>query len=327
MSRKANPTLIGLFIVLGLFLVVGGILLFSSSRLFTHTKPCILYFDASLTGLDPGSAVRFRGVTVGYVKEVRIHFNQAPDDFSLPVLIELNERLLRERGDESFNLAEDHQLESSIHRGLRARLESQSLLTGLLYVELDFMNPVPPAIYHQVRPLYTEIPTAHSEVPLFQADFAGITRKLDDILTKLNAGLDELRIREIQDGLTNLLAAVHAAASSPELTNSFAAAHLALDEVRLLSATLRAEAGGIADAVGKTLVDSSAAMDEVRKGVADVRDLLAPQASFRRDLDEVLGQLSRAARSTAELAEYLKRNPNALLSGRKTLDQPIRPQP
>lgn len=318
MSKKANPTLIGLFIVLGLVLGVGSVLMFSSSQIFNKTKRYILYFDATLTGLDPGTAVKYRGVTIGFVKEVLIHLNQAPEDTSLPVIIELNESQLRERSDDSFNLADDAQLDASVKRGLRAKLEAQSLLTGLLYVELDFLTNAPPPLHHQLKPVYKEIPTLRSDVQIFRVDFAGITQKLNAILGKLDASLGELQVRDINRGLTNLLASVQALASSPELTNTLASAQQTLDEFRQLSAKLRSRVDALADSADQTLTESRATMAELRGGVQEVRDVLAPQAPLRQDLSTALDQLSEAARSVGELAEFLKRHPNAVLSGKKT---------
>lgn len=316
MSRKANPTIIGLFIILGLALAVGSVLLISSSKIFTKRKQYILYFDATLTGLDPGAAVKFRGVTIGSVKEVLLHINEAPEDASVPVIIELNEDLLRERSDASFNLADDTQLDLYVKRGLRGKLDAQSLLTGLLYVQLEFLPKVPP-VFHQLKPHYKEIPTAPTDVQIFRVDFADITHKLDTLLGRLDSALSEIQVREINRGLTNLLTSLQSLAASPDLTNTIVSARQTLDEIRLLSAKVRSKVDGLADSAGQTLTESRATMTELRGGVQDMRDMIAPQAPLRRDLEAALDQLSEAARSVSELAEFLKRNPNALLSGRK----------
>jgi len=97
MSQKPNPTAIGLFIVVGVALGVTGLLLFSSSKLFTKTRDLIVYFDGSVNGLNPGAPVKYRGVTIGSVKRVMAHFNQAAEDNAMPVIIEIEEKLIRER--------------------------------------------------------------------------------------------------------------------------------------------------------------------------------------------------------------------------------------
>src|SRR4030095_6357965 len=97
MSKKASPTVIGVFIFVGLFLCVCGLLLFTSSRLFSPSAKFIVYFESSLNGLKEGAPVKYRGVTIGSVSRMMIPFTQAPGDTAMPVIIEVQERLVRER--------------------------------------------------------------------------------------------------------------------------------------------------------------------------------------------------------------------------------------
>src|SRR5262245_62087153 len=97
MSKKTNTAAIGLFIVTGLALGIAGLLLFSSSKLFSKTLDVIVYFNGSLSGLKEGAPVKYRGVTVGSVKRVMVRFNQATDDFAMPVICEIEEKLVRQR--------------------------------------------------------------------------------------------------------------------------------------------------------------------------------------------------------------------------------------
>src|SRR3954470_3943499 len=100
MSKKANPTVIGLFFAGGLVLAVAGLLAFSArSHLHPQVK-YVLYFDDSLKGLNPGAPVRFRGVTVGSVADVRIRHNQAANDHSMPVIISVDKELTQAKSDE-----------------------------------------------------------------------------------------------------------------------------------------------------------------------------------------------------------------------------------
>jgi len=76
MSKSSNPTALGLFLAIGFVLGIAGVLIFTSGRLFHPQQKCILYFDASLQGLAPGAAVKFRGVIIGKVEQVLIRHNQ-----------------------------------------------------------------------------------------------------------------------------------------------------------------------------------------------------------------------------------------------------------
>ena len=97
MSKKINPTSLGLFIVAGVALGVSGLLLFSTSKLFSTTRDVIVYFNESLNGLNEGAPVKFRGVTIGSVKRVMVRFNQANNDFTMPMILQIEENLVRER--------------------------------------------------------------------------------------------------------------------------------------------------------------------------------------------------------------------------------------
>src|SRR4051794_22815455 len=159
MSKKANPTFIGLFILVGLALGVGGLLLFSSSKLFTRTKDYIVYFNVSLNGLNEGAPLKLRGVTIGTVKRVMIHYNQADDDTAMPVIVALQENLLTSRlGSKSSELIQ-RGLEGKVSSDFRARLKAESLLTGVLYIDVEQVSNAPPAVYHELEKIYPEIPT------------------------------------------------------------------------------------------------------------------------------------------------------------------------
>lgn len=313
MSQKANPTLIGVFIAAAVLLGIGGILVFSSSRFFTRTSEYIVYFDASLAGLDAGAPVRFRGVMVGAVKEVLIHHNQQPNDSALPVIIEINEDLLNEKTDLANAPA---QLKTYIERGLRARLETQSLLTGLLYINLEFL-PGTPIKYHQVRKEREEIPTAPNQIQVFIEDFAQIIQKMNLVLGKLDTSLDDLQTKELNRGLTNLLASLTALTASPDLTNSLASAHRTLDELGRLIKDFRPELAKLVASTDQTLAVSRDTLGEVKNGVQDLRDVIAPRGVLRNELSTALEELAQAGRSVAALADFLNQHPNAVLSGRR----------
>jgi len=105
MSKKINTTSIGLFIVTGVTLGIIGLLLFSTSKLFSKSRDVIVYFNDSLNGLSEGAPFKYRGVTIGSVKRVMIRFDQATNDNSMPVILEIDDKLVRQRlGDEAGQL-------------------------------------------------------------------------------------------------------------------------------------------------------------------------------------------------------------------------------
>lgn len=322
MSKKANPTAIGLFIVVGLALAVIGLIIFTSGKFFTKREKFILYFDASLKGLNAGAPVKLRGVTIGSVVEVLINHNQASNDYSMPVIIEIDEAMAQAKSDRNVNLANRRLLTDMVRNGLRGRLDAASLVTGVLYVDLSSVPNAPPPIYHQLKPEYPEIPTVPTEIQellanLGHVDFRGVSDKLNALLARLDSMLGDLNMRQINAGLTNLLASLDSVIGAPDLTNSLAELKLVLADTRRLIQRVNHRVDPLADSATNTLAQAQKTLADLRMGIQDLAGMVEPNASFRTDLAASLDQLGNAARAIADLAEFLQRNPNALLTGRK----------
>jgi paraquat-inducible protein B len=151
-----------------------------------------------------------------------------------------------------------------------------------------------------------------------KVDFQGVTDKLNSILQKLDSSMDQMKVAEITQGLTNLLASLNRVVDSAELTNSMVSLTATADEFRMLSEKIRSKVDPITDRADETFELANAALVEFTKGVQDGRDFLSPRAPLRRDLPRAIDNLSAAALAIAELMDYLSRNPNALISGRKS---------
>lgn len=325
MSKKANPTAIGMFLVLGLAMALGGVLLFGASKWFTHTEPYIIYFDGSVKGLNVGAPVKFSGVTVGSVREVLIRFNQKPNDQALPVIIELDEGLLNKKSDRTIQLKSDETLEAVILAGMRASLQAQSFVTGLLYVELEMMPGQPAPVFHQVKRTYKEIPSAPTKISqlldsLAEVDVNGMASKFGSILDKMDSSLNSLHLEEISAGLTNVLNSLNTLVNTPQLTNSLVAVKLTLDEYRLLSETLRAKVDPLSKRADTTLEEAGKTLAQLQDAIQDLRGMLAPRGPLQTEVLNTLEELSQAAAAVGNLAEFLQRNPNALISGRPKND-------
>jgi paraquat-inducible protein B len=320
--KTANPTALGLFLVVGLSVAVAGVLIFSSGTFFHAQQKSILYFDGSLKGLNPGAPVKFRGVTIGKVDQILIRHNQARNDYAMPVIIVVDKKLAQSMSDENLQIFNQAHMNENIRRGLRARLDAESLVTGILYVSLDMVPDAPPPVFHQLRPEYSEITSMPSQVQQLMAnlehfDLPGISAKLSALLTRLDTSLGHLDLPQINAGVTNLLGAVNQLLTTPDLTNSVTAARRMLDHADALLVRIDGRVGPLADNLTNTLFEAQKTLASVRRGAQNLSDLLAPDNSFNFDLTQALEQLGNAGRAVADLAEFLQRNPNALLAGRK----------
>lgn len=322
MSKSSNPTALGLFLAIGFVLGIAGVLIFTSGRLFHPQQKCILYFDASLQGLAPGAAVKFRGVIIGKVEQVLIRHNQTNADSAMPVIIAIDKKLAQSKSDEQLQVDSQASLDQDIRQGLRGRLDAESLVTGVLYVDLDIVRNPPPPVFHQLRPEYPEIPTMASDFQQFLAtlehlDYRDVLQKLSTVLSQLNSTITQVNMPEINAGVTNLLLAAHNLFTTPDLTNSISAIKQTLGQAGTLLKRIDGRIDPVADNLTNTLYEAQKTLLGVRRDAQSLSDLLGPDSPLRSEITEAIEQLEEASRAVSELADFLKRNPNALLTGRK----------
>jgi len=328
MSKKINTTSIGLFIVTGVALGVIGLLLFSSSKMFSKTRDLIVYFNDSLNGLSEGAPVKFRGVTVGSVKRVMIRFNQATNDNAMPVLLEIEDKLVRQRlGDEAGQLfysriSNEGVREERIKQGMRASLQTESLVTGVLYVDIR-MNPhASPPAFHQLEKIYIEYPTEQTQIQelfnnLGSLDIKSLQTNLNGLIIRLDTTVGELKIADINAGLTNLLTSLNRLVTDPDITNALASLRPTIDQYHELGAKVTGRVDPLLDGVTNTLAQANSTLAQIRGAGVSLRTMLAPDSPLNNDLDLALEQLAGAAQSISSLAEFLKQHPNALIAGRE----------
>ena len=156
-----------------------------------------LVFRQSVRGLAPGAPVEFQGIPIGEVEEISPQFDPATAEFTVPVTIRVDPRIGVKFVDENpgEKPTNRHRLvEVLTSRGLRAQLRSGSLLTGALYVALDFFPDAPPVtIDWSQQPV--EMPTVPGNLEGLEASVARILKKLDKV-----------PIQGIGDGLNKAIA-------------------------------------------------------------------------------------------------------------------------
>lgn len=322
MSKKANPTSIGLFFAIGLALGIAALIVFSSRSLFHPQQKSILYFDATLKGLDPGAPVKFRGVTIGSVVEILIRHNQAENDFSMPVVIAIDKKLAQSKSDQSLRIGDESSLDQLIRQGFRGRLDAESLVTGVLYVGLEIVPNAPPPVFHQLNREHHEIPTLPSQIQqllanLSRIDAQGLSEKLNGLLTRLDTSLSQLDVPQINAGVTNLLGSANRLVATPDLTNSIAGLRKTLEGAQLLLTRVDQQVDPLANSVTNTLNDAQKTLADFRVAIQNVSALIGPDSAIPSDLSQGLEDLGNAGHAVADLAEFLKRNPNTLLTGRR----------
>ncbi len=348
MSTRANPTIIGAFVVGATVLLLAALLVWGGAG-FLHTKlDYVLFFDSPVTGLQNGAPVMFRGVRVGAVTDVQIRWGTP----LVAVYISLEPDLLKgaPRHDGRAQIAE------SVRKGLRAQLRAQSFVTGVLFVAFD-VAPDTPVVLRGLEPKTPELPTIPTDVAVWMA-------KLERIAdTVSNLPLNEIA-RATSDDLNETTRIL----KSPEITRALKSTDALVSDTRILvqkidtlTSALVAQVDPLAADARATLVSAQAALAGVPALVEDARRLIVKVdghtdpllGSLRRSSDvaqgvleqarvtlsgvdgvltqdsamgyelvQVLRELRETARAFRSLADYLERVPDAPIYGvRRTGDK------
>ena len=138
LSQRANPTLIGAFVMGSIALLVAGLLVLGSGHFGGDRETLVLYFRYSTTGLKVGAPVVLKGVQIGVVKEIQVAYDDASGRFLVPVYIEIDQSRVQWPGEIRGELDRRELYQKGLEAGLRARLGLQSLVTGMLQVEVAF---------------------------------------------------------------------------------------------------------------------------------------------------------------------------------------------
>jgi paraquat-inducible protein B len=313
---RANPALIGGFVIGGLGLALLAVVVFGSGKFLQSTHEFVVYFSGSVNGLNVGAPVKFKGVTIGSVKNIMLRMgDQAAEQegrFFIPVIIELDEAKLLEKGARAVDLGRREVVEEWIRRGLRAQLATESFVTGVLYVALDYHPDTEVQLVNLPGVKLQEIPVIPT--PLEQARTA-----LQEILDRF----EQIKLKETVDAANEALRSVHDLVQSPGVESALTEIGPTLRSLRDTMASVRS----IAEEVGQSLpplrkrIESTAAnaeeaLDQARETLKIAGRTLEPGSPLTYQLGQTLRDVGDAARAVRALAEYLERNPGALLRGK-----------
>ena len=141
MKTKVSPAIVGMFVIGAFALGIVALLTFGGVNFFAKPQRFVVYFDESVHGLTLGSPVKLRGVPVGRVVDLNVRYDEKTNHSVVAVLCEFSKDKVTDTRGTAVNVADRAELQAMVDHGLRARLDVQGLATGLLFVELEFLNP------------------------------------------------------------------------------------------------------------------------------------------------------------------------------------------
>jgi len=329
MSKKASPTLIGTFVLGAIILGVSLVIIFGTFKFFAKNEQFVLYFDESINGLSIGAPIKFRGVPIGTVKKIMIHFNQSDNSPHIPIIAEINtSRLMNELGLK-HDLSDDEVFKQVVNSGLRAHLETESFITGLYYIEMDdLLNAPRPVLIQQQPAIYKEIPTVPSALVEIRAsatdtlasigkiDFRTLSSQLVKLLRQVNDGIGELQFAQINDSLVDTLGALKAKAESEEIDKAITTTTKTLEQIQMTINHIDGKIDPFFGQVEDTNQELKTTLTAVKEVTEQLNHLFSPESSMRYELENALNNLGKAAQAVQMLTEYLERNPKALITGK-----------
>jgi paraquat-inducible protein B len=257
----------------------------------------LLVFKESVRGLAVGAPVDLRGVTIGEVTKIDLDLDSSNSEISIPVEIQFYPERLRAQyrtaAQQGKPLDSRSLLNGLVAHGFRAEVKSGNLLTGQLFVSLDFFPKTPPA--------KIDWRTSPPRFPVVPGSMDQLQKKLMQIAQKI----EKIPLEEL---------AVDARKTLQTLDTTLKSAEKLLNNVD----------GVVIPEARTVLVETRLSLEDVRKTLAETRktlsganQVLSGDAPLQIDLRETLREVARAAQSLRVLGDYLEQHPESLIRGKR----------
>ena len=328
MTKKANPKLIGAFVVGAVALAAIGVVIFGSGRFFAEKFEWVLFFPGSVKGLTVGAPVTLEGVAIGTVTDVKVVFDRETLKFFAPVYVEVFPDRVKDIGEYSAEQLDEIETDPDeaigllVEKGLRGQLDMQSLLTGKLQVALS-MHPGSEVNYARIEKGLPEIPT------------------LPTTIQQITKALENLDIKGMAEDLQKAVAGVEQLATSPELAEAVTSLNKTLKDFGKLARNVDGRVGPLTTSIEETLGDTRKLVNNVdtqveptfadlqkalnsadlalkrAKGtLASLDDVVGVDSAFVWELNNTIRELQSMARQVNALVSLLQRQPDSIIRGK-----------
>lgn len=319
MSKRISRTAIGIFVVGAFALAIAAVVVVGSGSLFKKPIRFVCMFQGNVNGLRVGAPVKFKGVQIGSVEEIKLVLKPSEGelkpgirDMRIPVIIGIDRDMLMTRGATGEALSQPG-FEEMVARGLKAQLDAESLLTGLLFIDLD-LRPNAPVNLSLVagKGSLREIPTVPTDLEQIQKQATDALAKLDridlnDMVASITHAADSLNQLTGSSDLKATLASLKEAV--PNLNRTVTSLRVALDNAN-------EQITPLVVSLKKSSEEANSTMKDTREALLEVKSNLDPDSPLSVNLNSALDQLTDTSRAIENLTDYLQRNPAALIRGK-----------
>jgi paraquat-inducible protein B len=325
MSKQANFYLIGIFVIAAFILGVGTFIFFGATQFHKDTAIIVSTFRGSTNGLREGAKVKAYGVEVGQVRKIMLHRMEETDEVVIPVLMEIDlSHVGNLLGYNSLNEFSESECLAALERDAHATLQLDSFVTGLLYVEIIFGQPGEGFILNSERfAEYRAMPTLPTDMEVFfkslqniasnlgETDFVGLVDETRSAVTDIRGQLAAMDLPSLRKKIDLLLEETQTIVTSPEIKTMLA-------DLSEVLATFNRISSSIAGNTDGTITQLNRTLGELEAVTLQAQAWMDPSNALYNEAIEAMQQITDAARSMRILAEYLERNPNALITGKPT---------
>jgi paraquat-inducible protein B len=296
MSKRANPTVIGGFVVGAVLLAVASVVYFGGGEFLAEKQTFVGFFEGSMKGLNIGAPVTCRGVRIGTVSNIVVRYDSADHSVRIPVYFEIEAG--RVHAVRARDADPNQNIRALIEDGLRAQLVTQSFVTGQIAVELDFHVDAPVNLVG-VEPDYFEFPTVPSTVE------------------KMGKALETFDFAALLDNVSKAVNGIEELAQSPKLRDAIASLDESIKDFGKLARDVNAKVDPIADDIDETAASARKTLDQIAESVASVEATLNPAIEDARKLvQNVDGQVNPVVTNFVQTAETARQ---ALEQAKETL--------
>jgi len=349
MSKKANPTAVGAFVLGALTLTFVLLIVLGGGMFKERSERFVLFFEGSVDGLRVGAPVKFRGVPVGTVADIGFSLGETRELINIPVYIEFDRNSISGSGMDGTvrSMTTREFMNVLVERGVRAQLQMQSFVTGQLQIQLDF--------FPEETPRLTGLDPAVPELPTVPSPLEAISQKLEELpindiidqVARITAGIDSIinsqKTQEAVQGLTDSMVELRelvkqvgdeipdfmeileqTVANTNELVKTADAGlkeltpvtKQTLEQIRKTAAMEEGRPGEIANEIEALVKTTDATLKEAEELMAALREPAEPDSVMRHQISVLIQELSDASRAVRAAADYLNRHPESVLRGK-----------
>jgi paraquat-inducible protein B len=268
---------------------------------YSEVDDYVLFFEGSVRGLVVGAPVEFRGIKLGEVTGISMQYDVNTRQLQIPVYIQANRRPVRIVGDADdvkTDLHRGQKLSDYVARGMRAQLQTGNIVTGSLYIDMEF-HPETPARLLGIDPDHEELPTIPRTVEALQKTLAA------------------LPLSELFESAVSAVQAIEELARAPEILDTTRNLDRTLLDAQALIASLEAQVASLGARVDQTAASAVGAFSAATDSFDTLGEVVGEGSDIRYQTRTTLAELSEAARSLRILVDYLERHPEALLQGKE----------